>query len=174
MIRTIRDTTPTEAATITMHSAMFTRDVVENMEKKINEYEERLKLSNDEVNKLFVNNRKLKQQLQQATTVRGDELIVYHRPVHTEDPQIQQMKEEIDKLKKHNEEDVKNCIIEILSRILKHRVDILKDKINGVHEQFSNLIKALEQINTNSSILEKLQKKWQPTFHILTTHNRYS
>jgi len=69
------------------------------------------------------------------------------------------MKEEIDNLKTHNEEDVKNHIIEILRKILKHKFDLLKDKINGVHEQFSNLIKALEHINTNSSILENLQKR---------------
>lgn len=79
------------------------------------------------------------------------------------------MRDEIDKLKKHNMEDVKHHIIETLKRILEHRFGILKEKINGVHENFSNMIKALEQINNNSPILEELQKRWNPTFHILTT-----
>lgn len=39
MARKMRDTNPIEVATTTMHSAKFTKDVVENMEKKINEYE---------------------------------------------------------------------------------------------------------------------------------------
>lgn len=60
MVRKMRDITPIEVATMTMHSSMFTKDVVENMEKKINEYEKRLKLSNDEVNKLFIENVKPK------------------------------------------------------------------------------------------------------------------
>lgn len=58
------------------------------MEKKITENEKRLKLSNDEVNKLFIENVKLKQQLQQETIVRGDEIGVYHPLIQAEDPQI--------------------------------------------------------------------------------------
>lgn len=54
------------------------------------------------------------------------------------------MRDEIDKLKKHNMEDVKKHIMETLKRILEHRVVILKEKINGVHEKFSNLIKDME------------------------------
>lgn len=86
MVRMMKDTTPIEATTITMYSAMFTKDVVENMEKKITKYEKRLKLSNDEVNKLFIENVNLKQQLQEATTVAGDEVVVYHPPIRAEDP----------------------------------------------------------------------------------------
>lgn len=142
-----------------MHSAMFTKDVVENMEKKITEYEKRLKLSNDEINKLFIEGVRLKQQLQQATDVKGDEMVVYHPPAPVEDPQIQQLKEKIENLKKHNMDDVRHHILDTLKEILKHRVGVLKEKISGVHEGFSHLVKALEQINTNSPILEEIYKR---------------
>lgn len=82
----MKDTIPTEATTMTMHSTMFTRDVVENMEKKMTKYEKRLKPSNEEINKLFIENFRLKQQLQQATKVKGNEMVVYHPPASIEDP----------------------------------------------------------------------------------------
>lgn len=169
MVKKMKDTTPIEEATITMHYTMFKRDVVKKMEKKITEYEKRLKLSNDEINKLFIEGFKLKQQSQQATDVKGDEIVVYHPPALVEDPKIPQLKKEIEILKKHNMDDVRQHMLSTLKEILKHRVGVFKEKISGVHEGFNHLVKALEQINNNSSILEELHKRWQPTYHILTT-----
>lgn len=65
-------------------------------------------------------------------------------------------------------EDVKHRILDTLRKILEQKIEILKEKIGGVHESISNLVKSLEQINANSPILEELQKRWKPTYHILT------
>lgn len=95
--------------------------------------------------------------------------MLYHPPTLVEYPHIQQLKEEVEKLKNNNMDYIKRHILSNLEEILKHRVQFLKEKISGVHKGFIHLVKALEQINTNSPILEELQKRWQPTYHILTT-----
>lgn len=53
-------------------------------------------------------------------------------------------------------DDIKWNILSTLEEILTHRVEVLKEKISGVHEDFIDLVKALEQINTNSPILDEL------------------
>lgn len=71
MVKTLKDTSALEAATMTMHSAMFTQVVVKNMELKLVEYENDQMDMNKKINQLSIENVKLKQQLEGAMPSQG-------------------------------------------------------------------------------------------------------
>lgn len=64
IFKSIKETSPLEAAIMTMHSAMFTRDAIKKMEVKLHKLEAGKKDMTDEINKLSIGNTMLRGKLE--------------------------------------------------------------------------------------------------------------
>ena len=124
MVRTIQDTTPLDVATMAMHSTMFTRVTAKGLEDKLKEYEKEQRFLNDEVNKLFMENVKLKEQLRGAGPSQSKEMVLYRPPIAPMDivknisaEHVKTPKKEVDDVKKANnqtQDEVKRRICEVI------------------------------------------------------------
>lgn len=177
IVRTIQDTTPLEAATMTMQSTMFTGATTKGLEDRLKEYEKEQRFLNDEVNKLFMENVKLKEQLRGARPSQSKEMVLYRPPIAPMDivknifvEQVKTPEKEVDDVKKANnqtQDEVKIQIYEVMEKILEHRIKLVMDKLENVHDSYKTLQQEMDQIKTHICLYQILCLKGDSLFTTL-------